>query len=77
MDTLGDWIDVAPWKSGRVLLIDPNSFLAEHTVTGKRQMLDDEPDAFTEFIAAWGGEWKTTARKFGPGDAEKVRERLG
>jgi hypothetical protein len=78
METLGDWIDVAPWKSAHVLIVDGES-RAEHTVGGKRDLLEawleeERPDPV---LVAWGGQWKTTARIFGPGDVPKVLERLG
>lgn len=78
MEPLGDWTDVAPWKSARVVLLAEyagGDWRSEHTVTGKRDLLTD-PNV-RGLIAGWGGEWRTTARRFQPGDVEKVRERLG
>jgi len=78
METLGDWIDVAPWKSRLLMLMqvcdDDGALVTASTLGEKRELLANRDGIM---VAVWPGEWKTTAREFAPGDETKVAERLG
>lgn len=73
MEPLGDWLDIAPWKSLTLLLIDPHTFTQACRITDKRAILSD---AHAILIAVWPGEWSTSARYFEFGDHAKVLDVL-
>lgn len=77
MNTLGDWVRIAPWKSRHVLLIALTAGVTESSngVVGKREILADATDE-TLLIAAWSGDWSTTARVFDIADRVAVRKSL-
>ena len=76
MDPLGDWIDVAPWRCRRLLILRVmgNEIDQAATLGDKRKLVTE---AAGTLIAVWPGEWSTSARVFAPGDTAKVVERLG
>ena len=67
MDALGNWTEVAPWKSRLLLIIDTVTGEQSSTVTGKRQLL--ESGAPVDLIAVWPGQWSSSARCFGTVEA--------
>ena len=69
MEPLRDWIDVAPWRSRKLLLINPTELTQAATLTEKREML---PKDRLLLIAAWPGQWPSSARYFGPQAAAAV-----
>lgn len=73
MEPLGEWAQIAPWKSRQVLLVAITGAVKESSngVVGKRRILTDATDA-TLIIAMWSGEWSTAAREFNVGDREAV-----
>lgn len=72
---LGDWIEVAPWKSRLLLLIDLDTKRQAATLGDKRTMLANAEGH--RLIAVWPGQWSSSARGFVVGDAEKVADVLG
>lgn len=75
METLNEWIDIAPWKSRMLLLIDLDSMAQANTLGDKRELLANANDH--RLIAVWPGQWRTTARLFASGDVVRVAEVLG
>lgn len=75
MMPLGEWIDLAPWRSRLLLImrITPDDVECFHTLGGKREALASDG----ALIAVWPGQYSSTARAFEPGDAAKVAEQLG
>lgn len=64
MEPLGDWVDVAPWKSRHVLLIGVDDLahpVAALTLADKKHLLAASPHLLA---AVWSGQWSTTARRF-------------
>jgi hypothetical protein len=75
MTPLGEWIDLAPWRSRLLLIIRITADGMEgfNTLGGKREALASDGT----LIAVWPGQYSSTARRFEPGDAAKVAEQLG
>ena len=78
--TLGDWIDVAPWKGRGLLLMfipdDEYSMDMSYaiSVTEKREVVG-KSDMGT-IVAVWPGQWSTSARVVAKSEVESLRARL-
>lgn len=78
---LGDWIDIAPWKSKLVMLMFvPDDeyaldYSAANTVADKRLLLAGSDKGTV--MAVWPGRWSTTARIITERDVPEVLARLG
>lgn len=63
IETAGDWIDVAPWRSRLLLLIwcdGRGQDWQEARTLGEKRALLARTDG--TLLAVWPGEWSTTAR---------------
>lgn len=76
METVGDWAQVAPWKTRYVMLVlvTPGGAWEANSMAGKRELLDRADEG--SLVVAWAGKWAVTARRVGPDDVEAVREAL-
>jgi hypothetical protein len=75
IEPLGDWIEVAPWKSKRVTLLDIDGKRQALTLADKRELLVDVAPA--SLWAVWTGQWSSHARAFNTTAAvDKVAELL-
>lgn len=73
---LGDWIDVAPWKSPLLVLATTSPETGDTTwagtVTGKRAVLTGPP--WPRFVV-WPGQYSTNVRAITPAEATALAER--
>lgn len=69
MEPVGDWIEIAPWKSRQVVLIATDPPTYANTITDKR-LLAATPGPL---LVAWAGRWSTSVRQV----TDDERETLG
>lgn len=77
MPTLGDWLELAPWRTPAVTIMRarnglPN--LASHTVAGKRDLVN-KYNASSLFVI-WTGKYRSDVRSMTDWELEAVAELL-
>lgn len=78
IESVGDWIDIAPWRDRKVslLLLDGPVVTQADTLGDKRALLA-ETDAFgPTVLVLWTGKWRTEARRATPDDVSRIAELL-
>lgn len=79
MESLGEWADIAPWKSRQTMLMlieGEEGARSENTITGKRAIVGDCYPQGALIIAVWSGQWATTARVVSDEDYLALRQAL-
>ena len=71
-EPVGEWVEVAPWKSRMLLLLSHEGTWAG-TVREKRAMLASGGPLFV----VWLGQWSTTVRTLDGAELEEVARRVG
>ena len=76
METVGDWVQVAPWKTRYVMLVlvTPVGWWEANSVAGKRELLGRGDEGV--LVVSWAGRWAVTSRMVSADDVDGVRAAL-
>lgn len=72
MESLGEWLEIAPWKSRLLLFIDLDTLEQTNTIGGKREIIAHD----NRLLVIWPGQWASTARIVAPDERERLSEAL-